>query len=782
MKKTMKMFSMLLAVLLLLTSVAACGGGGGEGGRAAETAGAPINDAILANYAYVPTFIDLPAMGESVQGAVRGAVAHGDRIFYYYIEQEFAEPGTDLENDPPSIVITSVLTDGSDPQRTEIPLEGGEFADVQGMTVTPAGNLALIATASTWSERGSETTTFYLELDQAGKEIARETLNLGGDGQWFQIDRVLFTDDGRMIIIAWTDRGSAVYLLDENRSVLGELDIEWTQGGVQTRDGRVFLADHEMDGDTHREVLREVDFETVSFGETYPISMTNMRSMFSAREGSEFDFYLHDGSYLYGYDLESGERTPLFGWIEAGIALDGSYHLSFLADGRISVLHSRWGRTRNSESVTELVVLTRTPRSELPEREIITLGGFSIFGDIRTQVVAFNRVSQTHQIQVKDYIIYNTNEDHNAGMVRFMAEVASGHGPDIVWGSPSNLATMADRGLFVDLNPYLDADPELSRTDFFGNILDAMQTADGTLPVIANSFSIHTMIGRTDAVRDITSWTFTDMLELVDQMDGNDPSRLLGQWMTGERFISQALITSGAEFIDWAEGRVNLDNDAFIHVLEIAARLPQDIEEEMDWENYVSHYALMQRGEQLLSAAYISQPTDIQIYMAVLDDIRALGVPTENGGEHMITPRNGLGINVTSEHQDIAWDFIRQTLLPEADADWTFPLRIDRFEDMMTEAMTPQLWTNEDGVEEEVSNMGVGFSDGLMINLYALTAEEAAIVRSIVESASLLGRFDDTVTEMIQEETLPFFAGDRSAADTARILQNRIQTYLSERR
>jgi len=34
----------------------------------------------------------------------------------------------------------------------------------------------------------------------------------------------------------------------------------------------------------------------------------------------------------------------------------------------------------------------------------------------------------------------------------------------------------------------------------------------------------------------------------------------------------------------------------------------------------------------------------------------------------------------------------------------------------------------------------------------------------------------------IEEETAPFFAGDRTAEDTARIIQNRVQTYLSEQR
>lgn len=69
-----------------------------------------------------------------------------------------------------------------------------------------------------------------------------------------------------------------------------------------------------------------------------------------------------------------------------------------------------------------------------------------------------------------------------------------------------------------------------------------------------------------------------------------------------------------------------------------------------------------------------------------------------------------------------------------------------------------------------------------MVSLYAMTAAEANSLRTIVESANRMGRFDETVMDMVTEELLPFLAGDRSAADTARILQNRIQTYMNEQR
>jgi len=775
-----KILSALCAVLLLVTAVAGCGGGGSGGSGGGGAAAGPMDNAVFASYVYVPTFIDLPG----VEGNVSGSVVHGDRIFYFYLVHD--EPPEDVdwetwEPSSPRAIVASVLTDGSGLQEFEIPITG-DHADVAALSITAGGNIVFLLTERTWGTMGADTTLYYIELSQEGVELAREELNFVPDGQWFQVEDALFLEDGRAVVIAWADRGTELYLLDANRSVVGTLTMDWTRGAVQTADGRVLVFDAEFDGNRVTDVLRELDFETGDWGRSFPVTIPNARGVHPARENDPFDLIIDDGNFLNGYVLETGERVPLFNWIEAGFAFDHGYHIGFLADGRISVLHSNWDhRSDDGGWITELAILSRTSRSDMPAREIITLGGMGFWGNIRQQVVDFNRASQTHRIEVVDYSIYSTPDDWRAGTIRFLADLATGQGTDMVWGSHMELATLADRGMLADLNPLIDADAEINRGDFFANVMGAMEAADGTLPLIGNSFSIQTMVGNRGELEGITSWTFADMRALIEQT--TNPTQLLGEWMTGEQFLTMALMFSGQDFIDWTAGRANLDNEEFIQLLEIAAHLPTEWDTgDRDWNQWVSHYELMQRGEQLLSMASIHSPMDIQIYSYVLDDVRALGVPTAEGGAHLLMPSASLGISSSSAHQDVAWSFIRQTLLPDAHTEWSFPLRISQFDEMLEEAMTPQYWTDEDGNQHEQSRGGVGFGDGLMIELYALTAEEGQLLRGIVESASLLGRHDETITEMVQEEILPFFNGDRSAADTARILQNRIQTYLGERR
>jgi len=191
-------------------------------------------------------------------------------------------------------------------------------------------------------------------------------------------------------------------------------------------------------------------------------------------------------------------------------------------------------------------------------------------------------------------------------------------------------------------------------------------------------------------------------------------------------------------------------------------------------------------GEQLLYDFNFHDPSGIQTLMGMLgDEIAVIGMPTPTGGRHLIRPEPGIGINANSPHREAAWSFVRRLLLPDAYAQFGLPLRIDRFEARITELMTPVLWeeTNPEwgAVEGEEMPVRIMIGDLAAFYLYALQEDEAAKIREIVEGADMVLHYDETISMIVKEETLPFFAGDRTAEDTARIIQNRIQIYLSER-
>jgi hypothetical protein len=141
-----------------------------------------------------------------------------------------------------------------------------------------------------------------------------------------------------------------------------------------------------------------------------------------------------------------------------------------------------------------------------------------------------------------------------------------------------------------------------------------------------------------------------------------------------------------------------------------------------------------------------------------------------------------IAISASSSNQEVAWDFVRRYLLPTISLGhiWNFPLRVDLFEEKLIDAGTPLLIIDEYGNEVEKLTLSMGIGD-FEVPIFALTEIEERSLREIVKNASVLGQFDETIMNMVREETGRFFAGDRSSADVARVLQSRVQLYLDER-
>lgn len=793
-KKQLTLAIVLLAAILALT---ACGSGG-DGPGVEDDA---VLGTIFTEYAYVPSIVNLTDAPEQIQGTM----VHGDRIFYYYIDYPMIEMDDEEEIDwetwqppTPEIVVGSIYADGSDPQGIRF-MAPGTSIELADMTVTDRGTIAMLMSNQEWSDFGADTTIFYLEYDMDGNQISAREIDgvVPANSNWFHMSNAVLLSGGGAVLSANSDGGEQIFLLDENQTLVGQLDMSnWVRSIVELEDGRVLALSSSWDMNTQTEtsILQEIDMAAGVWGEEQPFNMANAHQMFPAQGESEFDLYISDMNHLFGYRLDTGERELVLNWIESGIASDGGSHVGLLPDGRISVFTMDWGvMTRGNMSVSrsvvgghgggaqaELTLLTRTPRASLPEREVITLGGLRIHGEVSRQVVAFNRMSQTHQIQVQDFTMYDTNDDAGAGRTRFLAAMGAGHGPDIVWGNLADLFPLADRGLLADLYSYMDADPEIDRTDFLTNILQALESEDATLPLIGNSFGISTMVGRADATPEMADWDLGALLDIIEQAPPH--SYPMGDWLESEAFLAAMLLSSGDEFINWTDGTAHLDSEAFINLLEIAYHLPHEIDwDNMDWTTHVDEHTRMLEGDQLVMGAQIwSADSSMQIYSA-LGDIRFLGIPTSQGGAHVIHIDQGFGINSGSDNQDAAWAFVRQFLQTDSHIEWQLPVRVDKFEATIEEAMTPEFFIDEDGNEVEQSRGGLGFGSGFVIDLYAMTEEEAATLREIATTASLLNRGEESVSDMITEELLPFLAGDRNAADTARILQNRITTFLRER-
>ena len=743
----MKNYFYILCLILFIAVLAltACGDKNGD-----------INDVIydasaFDDYIYQQHMISLP----ETSFPISGVLVHEDRIIYWYTDSEMF------------VVIMSIAADGSDRVETRIPVSGLTVM-AGGLQVTEEGNYAIIMRS--YDEGGDR--IIYGHYDLQGSVISSQELDIIDvpDGFSIRIEQVVFADSGNIaIIISGTGATNELHLLDKDGTPLGMLPVEHSQSMIELQDGRVVLSDFNSSGN----YLYVVDFTKVALGEAIPLLISNIRRISPAGDGHPFDLLVDDGYYLYGYILKSDTKITLLNWLETKLLLSQDYNIGFLSDDRIAILHTEFSRSGDDVFwITDLFILTRIPREDIPELTILTIGGFWFNDEIRQEVLDFNRNNQEYQIELRDYY---DNEDWEASVNRFRVELITGRGPDIIL---DNYEIPRDSGIFADLYSFIDNDPVLDRSDFFPNVLKILENEDGTLPVITNSFHIQTQITLRSTAEQLKPFTFTSLLQRLDESDN---PYLYGDWMHRDRFLTNAILMSGDTFINWTTGQANFDSDDFKNMLEIAARMRVRPDVDVDWtEDQGREWERMRRGEQLLYEMWLFDPEDYQQNQALLGDIVAIGMPTNEGGRHNFWEGGCIGINVSSQHKDASWTFIRRFLLPEAvfpDDHMSLPLRIDLYDQRIEQLKTPRI-INDEEIPREIF---LGGLSGGSIKLYAMTEDEAAAIREIVESESLRLRYDRTVRMIIDEDTQPFFAGARSVDDTARIIQNRIQRYLNER-
>ena len=768
--KRFKIFISVLLFIILLFQITACRKGDDYNNDDKEnpsigdiTGPGGSYDFDIEKYIYLPHEIDMSRL-ENLRDPVYGAFAHGEYIICWFY-------------DDPDIVIQKLSIDGSVQHETRLP-GTDRIYNVKGLSIKDDNSYAMVI--ASFGDDDDAMIFNYLVYDEHGNEVSN--LELFDAPRYFStlttLEHVVITDEN-IVIVTRTEFLHTFYFLTTHGEMTGKRSTAPCAGITQLKDGRVVALFNEVTSCS----LREIDFTKGDWGISHRLEINNAEHLIPTTH-IPFDFLVNAGGYLIGYELETGKQMPLINWFESGFAVSTQHHIGMLAGNEIfAMLSGHRSTSGNYHVFTNLTVFTQALRSENDQqRYVITIGGIFVRQDFHAEIAKFNLENRDFQIEIREY--YLEDIGFNGSLMRMNVELIAGRGPDII--VDSNFGGNTD--YLVDLYTFIDADPELDRADFFPGALRAMERPAGKLPFIANNFRVNTMLAKRETAELLYPFTFETILKNLDE---SNPYSLAGRWITGKNFISNAVLNSDG-FIDWDNKKVNFDSDEFIDLLEIAARLPDDYSSSMMVLN--EEYTRLRNGRQLLLPFDIRDLEDFRNAKAQIGDVIAVGIPTYFGGQNIIHVMGDIGIYAMSENKDAAWSFIRRLLLPDVKFNndlvpgssiMGMPLRLDIFENQIAEAMIKEFWDTDvpffgakAGDEKPKRHV---VSEGIIgIPIYAMTEEEAQEIRSLINSATAGTRSDNTVWMILDEEFHSFSNGIRTSADTARIIQNRVQTYLNE--
>lgn len=487
-----------------------------------------------------------------------------------------------------------------------------------------------------------------------------------------------------------------------------------------------------------------------------------------------YDMILTNSTGVFAYNMGDAEPKKIMDYINSDIASGGLNYVVEISDTQF--LGSYWGIDSMKQ---QIALFTYVDPKDIPDKEVISIAAYYIPYDMRTRVVDFNKKSDKYRITVKDYSEYSTYDDYMAGVTKLNNEILAGNIPDIMCiDANMPIDSYISKGLFADINKFLENDPELNREDYLENVFDAY-SVDGKLYRIVPGFSIRTVMGKTSDVGTEPGWTIKDLKDLLASK-GEGVSAFGNA--TRSDIMWYAFSMAYTQFIDAKSGKCNFNSEGFIELLEFIKEFPTEINygDDYDWMKYYTQY---RDGSVLLQIADLYGPTDWvnTVKGAFGEPVTFIGFPTSSGKGSVIVAEQQYAISAKSKNKDGAWEFMRYYLTDEYQKTlYYMPVKKSILKEAIQKTTERPYWEDENG-KKNYYNYSYWNGEN-SVDLDPFTQAEADAIYDFVTSVDEAYYYDENLTNIINEDAEAFFAGQKTAKEVADIIQSRAQIYVNENR
>ncbi len=781
----------------------------------------PTPDA--AEYVYVPTYARLSGnisyINQSCYSNGRiffnGQIETGETITQSYSTGMFDENGEPIMEEysyeETRNGIFSVALDGSDfrelegykieniVQDPDDPYSGYSYTNVNRLFADSQGNLWVLENVYTttfnlpddfveseasnaWEYAEQKDEYYLVKLDENGTELSRTDLValVESTDEYFYVNNVAIDNDGNMYLAA----SGKIYVLDSEGQKLFNIELtdSWVDSVFTTADGRTLASFY--DQSSEKQIFKTIDMSAKGFGQdSYPVPYGAYNFM---PGNAEYDYYYDNGTSLFGGSLETGETEKIITWINCDVDGNNINSVIPMEDGRIIAMSTSYEMEGDR---VELVTMNLTPTSEVAQKEKIIYACMWLDYTLRSEIISFNRTNPKYRIEVQDYSEYNTQDNYSAGQTKLTTEILTGKVPDIFSTNGLPIAQYGAKGVLEDLWPFIESDTGLGGRDgVVQPVFDAISTDDGKLYQLVSSAAIFTVLGASSVVGDTPGWTVADAKAALATMPEGCEMFSIGT--TQSDVMNQMCYMSLDGFVNWQTGKCSFDSDEFIQLLEFSKMFPESFDWEAYYEGndwmYEEEMSRIMQGRQMLNASNLYRVGRYLMYKKAFGgDVTAIGFPGSGTASAFVID-GGLAMSASCKNKEGAWEFMRILLDEEYQSEYGYngiPTSKKAFDAMFTGLMTPEYYVDyETGEQKEYAKESWWIDDDNTIEIFAMTQEEKDEVMDLINNTTRIFTYDESLYEIIFDETAAFFAGQKTAEDTAKNVQSRVSLYVNEQR
>lgn len=453
--------------------------------------------------------------------------------------------------------------------------------------------------------------------------------------------------------------------------------------------------------------------------------------------GNNYLFLLErtDGLYEISY---GGEEMPIVIWAECTITPPSTRNIVPLSDGTYYLLMGQGA-----------YILTPTEPSEMKSKIHVTIASASQYtaSSLNSLCSKFNTLYSDYYFQVIDYTdggAYTTEQ----AITRLNTEMMSGSTPDMLDFSLISPDVYIARGYLADLTEYFDTDDEISLDDIA--IADAL-SCNGSIYYMCKTFLLDTVGVPYSDFGDRTGWTLDEYLEIENSLPaGTD----MMYNITCERFLESVAARYIRTAVDFENGTCDFNNEEFISILEASAKV--NGKAASGSQDTISRDTSYAKGYDVIAAWVLPYNEQFEGYK-----MSWVGWPTVDGscGTDAV-PSTTVGIIAQSANKDICWEFIKYMIKSVGDDSYDyFPTYLPTLESILKNTVkNSELLTTQ------------------------FTEEDAERVMELISQIKNVSIYNETILNIVMEESGAFFSGDKTAEQAAALIQSRAGIYVAEQR
>ena len=640
------------------------------------------------------------------------------------------------------------------------------------------GGIFLLVEKSKSDEDGnymSKMDLYAYNLD--GTEKYNKELFVNDADNYQYINQIAGSKDGEFAGIS----DSELFLFDTEGNETGRVEVDNNDGWVNNmffdKNGDLCLL--RVSNDYTKLSMYKYDKTGKQTGD--PVEVSSQLLNYNISAGRNYDIFVTNNLGAYGYNIGDSDLTMLLSYINSDINSNDVNSLFEIDENRMLMTYYT-----SDDSHNQVALLTHVDPKDVPDKQTLVLGCYYLDWDLRSRIVDFNKKNDNYRIMVTDYSQYNTGDDYTAGYTQLNNDILAGKMPDMLALNNSSsipVDSYISKGLFADIGEMIKNDSELNYDDYLNNIFEAYMH-DGKLYTLIPKYVISTVMGKTSVVGDKEGWTMDDLKALMAKYPD---ASVFGNTMTRSDILWMLMMYAGSQFVDRETGKCSFDSEEFVSLLEFMKQFPEEFDystlPDDYWENYQSAY---RDGKILLQDVTISNMENyISTRGMFAEPVTLIGFPSKEGNGATIQPQNMYLISAKSKNQDGAWQFLRYYLTDEyqntvAD-NYSLPVKKTALKDMINKGTERPYWTDEDG-NKQYYDYTAWYGGEEQVTLDPLTQEEADHLYDYICSVTQAYYSDDSLSNIITEESAAFFSGQKSAQDVADIIQSRAQIYINESR